>query len=87
MLLKLEKQNKNIAEVVGIINKLYEKYVGFTENFGDVGKSIENAQKSYTKALGQLTDGKGNMSKLFNDIKQKSGITTNKNIALEYKDE
>ena len=70
-----------------IINKLYEKYVLFTESFASIGKSLESASKTYDKARGQLVDGNSNMSKLFNDVKQKSGITTNKNIALEYKDE
>jgi DNA recombination protein RmuC len=87
MMLKMEKQNKNITEVVDIINKLYEKYVAFTDSFANMGKSLESATKAYDKARGQLVDGNGNMSKLFNDVKQKSGITTNKTIALEYKDE
>ena len=76
MLLKLDKQNK-----------LYEKYVGFTENFASVGKGIAGAQKAYDSALKQLTDGSGNISGWFDKIKKKSGITTNKKIALEYKDE
>ena len=87
MMLKMEKQNKNITEVVDIINKLYEKYVAFTDSFANMGRSLESATKAYDKARGQLVDGNGNMSKLFNDVKQKSGITTNKTIALEYKDE
>ncbi len=87
MMLKMEKQSKNITDVVEIINKLYEKYVAFTDSFATMGRSLETATKAYDKARGQLVDGNGNMSKLFNDIKQKSGITTNKNIALEYKDE
>lgn len=87
MMLKMEKQNKNITEVVDIINKLYEKYVAFTDSFATVGKSLAKAQESYNESCKQLTSGRGNMSKLFNDIKQKSGITTNKTIALEYKDE
>lgn len=87
MMLKMEKQNKNITEVVDIINKLYEKYVAFTDSFANMGRSLESVTKAYDKARGQLVDGNGNMSKLFNDVKQKSGITTNKTIALEYKDE
>lgn len=87
MLLKLDKQNKNISEVIEMVNKLYEKYVGFTENFASVGKGIAGAQKAYDSALKQLTDGSGNISGWFDKIKKKSGITTNKKIALEYKDE
>ncbi|MBQ7408995.1 MAG: DNA recombination protein RmuC, partial [Alphaproteobacteria bacterium] len=70
-----------------IINKLYEKYVAFTDSFANMGKNLAKAQESYNESCKQLTSGRGNMSRLFNDIKQKSGITTNKTIALEYKDE
>lgn len=87
MLLKIDKQNKNISEVVDMVNKLYEKYVGFTTNFADVGKKIKGAQDSYDDALKQLSEGNGNMSVWFDKIKIKSGITTNKSIAIEYKDE
>ena len=87
MLLKLEKQNKNVVEVIEYVNSLYEKYVGFTENFAAVGRNLDSAHTAYDKALKQLSEGKGNMSSLFDKIKQKSGITTNKKIALEYKDE
>lgn len=87
MLLKLSKQNENISEVVEMVNKLYEKYVGFTENFASIGRSLDAAQKTYDKALGQLTSGSGNLSGWFEKIKRKSGITTNKKISLEFKDE
>ncbi|HBP26919.1 MAG TPA: hypothetical protein DD611_02970 [Alphaproteobacteria bacterium] len=87
LLLKMDKQNKNVTEVIALVNDLYEKYSGFVDNFNAVGKSIESAMKTYNNARGQLTDGRGNMSRLFDRIKEKSGITTNKKIALEYKDE
>ena len=70
-----------------MVNKLYEKYCGFIDSFNSVGNSIESARKSYDNALKQLSEGKGNMSTWFDKIKDKSGITTNKKIAIEYKDE
>ena len=87
MLLKLDRQSKNVAEVIDMVNKLYEKYCGFIDSFNSVGNSIESARKSYDNALKQLSEGKGNMSTWFDKIKDKSGITTNKKIAIEYKDE
>ena len=87
MLLKLDRQNKNISDVVEMVNKLYEKYANFTASFASIGKSIEKAQEAYGEANKQLSTGNGNMSVWFEKIKKKSGITTNKNIALEYKDE
>lgn len=87
MLLKLDRQNKNISDVVEMVNKLYEKYANFTASFASIGKSIEKAQEAYGEANKQLSTGNGNMSVWFDKIKKKSGITTNKNIALEYQDE
>jgi DNA recombination protein RmuC len=83
MLLKLDRQNKNISDVVEMVNKLYEKYANFTASFASIGKSIEKAQEAYGEANKQLSTGNGNMSVWFDKIKKKSGITTNKNIALE----
>lgn len=87
MLLKLDRQNKNISDVVEMVNKLYEKYTNFTASFALIGRSIEKAQEAYGEANKQLSTGNGNMSVWFEKIKKKSGITTNKNIALEYQDE
>lgn len=87
MLLKLDRQNKNISDVVEMVNKLYEKYTNFTASFASIGRSIEKAQEAYGEANKQLSTGNGNMSVWFEKIKKKSGITTNKNIALEYQDE
>ncbi|MDR0319257.1 MAG: DNA recombination protein RmuC [Rickettsiales bacterium] len=85
-LLKIDKRDKNIETVVDMVNKLYEKYVGFTENFDDVGKKLKVAQDSYNNALGQLKEGKGNMSSWFEKIKDKSGIQSNKKMAIEHED-
>ena len=40
---------------------LYEKFVGFTKTFEEVGNSIKSSQEKYDKALGQLKDGRGNL--------------------------
>jgi DNA recombination protein RmuC len=67
-----------------MINKLYDKYVGFTENFVKIGKKIEDAGDAFKSAQGQLATGAGNISGWFEKIKKKSGITTNKNIAITF---
>ncbi|MDR2685536.1 MAG: DNA recombination protein RmuC [Rickettsiales bacterium] len=85
-MLKIDKRDKNIEIVVDMVNKLYEKYVGFTENFADVGKRLDGAQKAYDEALGQLSAGKGNISGWFEKIRDKSGIASNKKIAVEYEE-
>ena len=56
-----EWQNKNAMDIVKRGELLYEKFVGFTETFEDIGKTINSTQKAYDKALGQLKTGRGNV--------------------------
>lgn len=87
MLLKMDKQSKNVIEVIDAVKKLYEKYCGFIDNFKSIGNSIQSTRKVYDEALKQLAEGQGNMSVQFEKIKKKSGIVTSKEIAIEFKDE
>ncbi len=56
-----EWQNKNAMEIVKRGELLYEKFVGFTENFEEIGKKLNSTQKAYDDALGQLKTGRGNV--------------------------
>lgn len=56
-----EWQNKNAMDIVKKGETLYEKFVGFTKTFEEVGNSIKSSQEKYDKALGQLKDGRGNL--------------------------
>jgi DNA recombination protein RmuC len=58
---KRELQSRNATEIVNRAEKLYEKIVGFVENFSRIGSQISNLQKSYDYALNQLSQGKGNL--------------------------
>jgi len=56
-----EWQNKNAIEIVKRGEALYEKFVGFTKTFEEIGSSIKTSQEKYDKALGQLKEGRGNL--------------------------
>lgn len=56
-----EWQNKNAMEIVKRGELLYEKFVGFTENFEEIGNKLNSTQKAYDNALGQLKTGRGNV--------------------------
>ena len=56
-----EWQNKNAKQIVSAGEALYDKFVGFTQTFEDIGKSLKMSQDKYDKALGQLKDGRGNL--------------------------
>ena len=58
---KREWQNKNAMEIVRKGEALYEKFIGFTKTFEEIGNSIKASQEKYDKALGQLKDGRGNL--------------------------
>lgn len=56
-----EWQNKNAMDIVKRGELLYEKFVGFTENFEEIGRKLNSTQKAYDDALGQLKTGRGNV--------------------------
>lgn len=56
-----EWQNKNAMDIVKRGELLYEKFVGFTENFEEIGNRLNSTQKAYDNALGQLKTGRGNV--------------------------
>ena len=58
---KRELQSRNAQEIVNRAEKLYEKIIGFVENFSRIGTQIANLQKSYESAHNQLSQGKGNL--------------------------
>jgi DNA recombination protein RmuC len=60
---RLENQNKNAQQIAFEGAQLYDKFVGFLEDFEDVGKKMTAAQGSYGEALRKLKDGPGNLIK------------------------
>jgi DNA recombination protein RmuC len=56
-----EWQNKNAKQIVEAGEKLYEKFIGFSQTFEEIGKSLKSSQDKYDKALGLLKDGRGNL--------------------------
>jgi DNA recombination protein RmuC len=56
-----EWQNKNAMDIVKRGELLYEKFVGFTENFEEIGNKLNSTRKAYDNALGQLKTGRGNV--------------------------
>ena len=74
---KREYQVKNIQEIVRRGTVLYEKLAGFTETFEKIGDTLNNASQGYQTALGQLSEGKGNVIRQAEMLKE-LGITPKK---------
>jgi len=75
-----EWQNKNAMDIVKKGEALYDKFVGFTKTFEEVGSSIKSSQEKYDKALGQLKDGKGNLVNQAIQLK-KLGLKSDKKVS------
>ena len=60
---------------------LYEKLVGFTETFERIGDTLKAASSAYDTALGQLSEGKGNVIRQAEMLKE-LGITPKKQLKV-----
>ncbi|MEW6446066.1 MAG: DNA recombination protein RmuC [Pseudomonadota bacterium] len=56
-----EQQNQNAQEIARQAGDLYDKLVGFVEDMQDLGKRIEQTQKTFDGALNKLSSGRGNL--------------------------
>ena len=73
---RIARNHMVIAERAGA---LYDKFVGFTEDLGRIGKNVNDAKDSYEKALGKLTEGPGNLLRQVELLKD-LGAKTNKSL-------
>ncbi|MBX2983079.1 MAG: DNA recombination protein RmuC [Flavobacteriales bacterium] len=73
---RIARNHMAIAERAGL---LYEKFVGFTEDLGRIGKHVNDARDSYEKAVGKLSEGPGNLVRQVEMLKD-LGAKTNKNL-------
>lgn len=77
---KFEHQNRNAMEIARQGGALYDKFVGFTEDLINIGKNIDRTKEDYKTAMNKLTDGRGNLIRSAEKIKQ-LGAKTSKSIS------
>lgn len=58
---KKENQVKNVQAIIKRGTALYEKIVGFTDTFLNIGDKLTILQRDYDRAFGQLSDGNGSV--------------------------
>ena len=83
---KREYQVKNIQDIIKRGTVLYEKLVGFTETFEKIGDTLQAASTAYKNALGQLSQGKGNLIRQA-DMLTELGITSKKKFSPRLRQE
>lgn len=74
-----EAQNENAEKISLAAAKMYEKFAGFSTTFADLGKRLEGLSGAYQEARKQLCDGKGNLVRQLEGLKD-MGIVTTKSV-------
>ncbi len=80
-----EQQNRNAQEIARQCASLYDKFVGFVEDLDKVGQRLEQAQVSYSDAVGKLKTGRGNLIRTAENVK-KLGVKPNKSLPSKLTD-
>jgi DNA recombination protein RmuC len=74
-----ENQNKNAIEIARQAGALYDKFVGFIEDLTSLGSNMQKAQSSYDDAMNKLHEGKGNLVRGVEKIRE-LGVKASKTI-------
>ena len=79
---KFERQNQNAQEIARRAGAMYDKFVGFSEDLMRISKQIDGIQGSFSAARNKLSNGKGNLVRQVEQIKE-LGAQTSKKIPKE----
>ena len=80
---KQEKQSRNVIQIADEAGKLYDKFVGFLDDFKAIGSSISKTHQNYDNAFGKLSSGNGNVIGKIEKLKElgaKSSKQIDKNL-------
>ena len=58
---RMEKQNRNSLAIAKQAGNLYDKFVGFTEAFEEIGARLNQTQQAWHTARNRLSSGQGNL--------------------------
>lgn len=76
---KQEDQKRNALEIAKEGGLLYDKFEGFVQDLLKVGSSIKNSKESYDSAMNKLIEGRGNIIKKIENLKE-LGAKTKKSL-------
>lgn len=76
------RQEKNYEAIRKAAAGIYEKYATFAESYITLGRQIDITRSTYEKGVGQLREGKGNLSSRLEALLQ-YGVTTNKPLPAD----
>lgn len=76
---RIEDQNRNAKEIADQCARLYDKFVGFSEDLERIGQRLGQTRDAYDDARKKLTTGRGNLVKQVLDFKR-LGVNPTKEI-------
>ncbi|MCH1405706.1 MAG: DNA recombination protein RmuC [Schleiferiaceae bacterium] len=74
-----EKQTKNVIEIAEAGGKLYDKFVGLSEDLKRLGSQFQTAQNTYQDTMTKMMEGRGNLISQVERLK-KLGSKTKKEL-------
>jgi DNA recombination protein RmuC len=74
-----ERRNRNAEAIAEHAGRIYDKFVGFLGDMGELGTRLGKARESYEGAMGKLSTGKGNLIRQVEQLKE-MGAKTGKSI-------
>ena len=77
-----ERQERNIRLILEKATGLYDQFALFTKTFVKVGERLQAAKEDFDGAQGQLSEGRGNLVRRVEQLKE-LGVKTNKTISAK----
>jgi DNA recombination protein RmuC len=81
-----EVQRQYVSDIVKRGAELYDKFAGFVESMQDIGYRLDQAQASYSEAMGRLKNGRGNLLRQAEQLKE-YGIKPKKSLPEQLLDD
>jgi len=73
---KYEKQNQNAKEIANRAGALYDKFVNFSDDMVKISKQFDTLQGTFETAKKRLSEGKGNIVRQVEQLKEMGAKTT-----------
>ncbi len=67
---RTDQQSRNAAFIFERAAAMYDKFVGFVDDMNRIGDCLDKAQKAHQAALGKLVQGKGNLVRRVEELRQ-----------------
>ncbi|MDD3079287.1 MAG: DNA recombination protein RmuC [Paludibacter sp.] len=81
---KQENQTKNAQEIARLSGALYDKFIGFTEDMVKIKANLDRTSNAYDDAVNKMKDGKGNIIRTAERIKELGAKTGNKSLPTDF---